>query len=105
MTLLKAIKIVNERIKVKLLIIGNGKNQNELNKYINENNLNSAVKILNDIHNPFPYLCRSDLFILSSLFEGLPNVLLEAITLKKFVISTNCSTDLQKYCLMAKEGY
>ena len=104
LTLLKAIKIVNERIKVKLLIIGNGKNQDELNKYINENNLNSAVKILNDIHNPFPYLCRSDLFILSSLFEGLPNVLLEAITLKKFVISTNCSTGPSEILLNGKGG-
>ena len=104
LTLLKAIKIVNERIKVKLLIIGNGKNQGELNNYINENNLNSNVKILNNINNPFPYLCRSDLFILTSIFEGLPNVLLEAVTLKKFVISTNCSTGPSEILLNGKGG-
>ena len=63
-----------------------------MHRYIEDNKLNSNVKILNNINNPFPYLLRSDLFILSSLFEGLPNVLLEAITLNKFVISTNCST-------------
>ena len=35
---------------------------------------------------------KADLFILSSKFEGLPNVLLEAQTLKKYIISTNCPT-------------
>ena len=34
----------------------------------------------------------ANLFILSSKFEGLPNVLLEAATLKKYIISTNCPT-------------
>ena len=35
---------------------------------------------------------KSDLFILSSKYEGSPNVLLEAITLKKFIISSDCPT-------------
>jgi glycosyltransferase involved in cell wall biosynthesis len=34
----------------------------------------------------------SDVFVLSSLYEGLPNVLLESLTLKKFIISSNCKT-------------
>ena len=42
--------------------------------------------------NPYPYIKKADLFILSSNFEGLPNVLLEAITLNTFVISSNCPT-------------
>ena len=42
--------------------------------------------------NPYKYINYCDLFVLSSIFEGLPNVLLEAITLKKFVISSNCPT-------------
>ena len=66
--------------------------------------MNNNVKILNNIDNPFPYLLRSDLFILSSIFEGLPNVLLEAITLNKFVISTNCSTGPSEILLNGKGG-
>ena len=91
-TLLNSVKLIKNKINIKLLIIGNGNKQSKLNRYIEDNKLNSNVKILNNINNPFPYLLRSDLFILSSIFEGLPNVLLEAITLNKFVISTNCST-------------
>lgn len=91
-TLLRAIKIVNKKIKIKLLIIGNGVLQRELERFIANSELKKNVKILNNISNPFPYLLKSDLFILSSIYEGLPNVLLEALILKKFIISTNCST-------------
>jgi len=96
--------LIKNKIKVKLLIIGNGNNQNKLNRYIEDNKLNRNVKILNNINNPFPYLLRSDLFILSSKFEGLPNVLLEAITLNKFVISTNCSTGPSEILVNGKGG-
>ena len=103
-TLLNAIKLIRHRINVKLLIIGNGNKLEELYRYIKENNLSNNVKILNNIDNPFPYLLRSDLFILSSIFEGLPNVLLEALILNKFVISTNCSTGPSEILLNGKGG-
>ena len=50
------------------------------------------VKIVGYKENPYPYIKASNLFILSSRYEGLPNVLLESIALKKFVISSNCPT-------------
>ena len=50
------------------------------------------IKIINFVENPYPYLKQCNLFILSSIYEGLPNVLLEAATMKKFIISTNCPT-------------
>ena len=91
-TLINSINEIKKKIKIKLLIIGNGSNQSELTKQIKKMNLKKNIKILNDITNPFPYLIKSDLFILTSLYEGLPNVLLEAISLNKFIISTNCPT-------------
>ena len=50
------------------------------------------MKIYNFVDNPYPLIKQADLFILTSKFEGLPNVLLEALTLKKFIISSNCPT-------------
>ena len=105
LTLLRAIKLIKDKIKVKLLIIGNGSMQNEIDKFIEKNNLKYNVKIINNINNPFPYLLKSDLFVLSSIFEGLPNVLLEALTLNKFVISTNCSTGPSEILLKGKGGF
>ena len=46
----------------------------------------------------------SDLFVLSSLYEGLPNVILEAITLKKFVISSNCPTGPNEILMKGQFG-
>ena len=43
--------------------------------------------------------------VLSSIFEGLPNVLLEALTLKKFIISTNCPTGPNEILQYGKYGY
>ena len=104
LTLLKAVNEIKNKIKIKLLIVGNGSMQNKLNNFIEMNNLENSVKILNNISNPFPYVIKSDLFILSSIFEGLPNVILEALTLNKFVISTDCSTGPSEILLNGKGG-
>ena len=48
--------------------------------------------MINYQKNPYPYINSCDVFVLSSLYEGLPNVLIEAMSLKKFIISTNCPT-------------
>ena len=54
--------------------------------------------------NPYPYLKRSEVLILSSLFEGLPNVLLESLSLKKFVISSDCPTGPKEILDYGKNG-
>ena len=73
-------------------MIGSGSETKKIQNLINELELNKIAKILSFKENPFPYIKKADLFILSSNFEGLPNVLLEAIVLNKFVISSNCPT-------------
>ena len=93
-TILESFKLLKEKtnFKFKLLIIGDGINKHFLKKFIKKNNLSPHIKILNFQKNPYPYLKRSEVMILSSVFEGLPNVLLESLSLKKFVISSNCPT-------------
>ena len=91
-TLLRAVLILKKELDLEILIIGEGKNKKNLQNFIKENNLNKNVKILNYTNNPFPYIKRSNIFVLTSKFEGLPNVLLEAILLNNFIISTDCKT-------------
>ena len=102
-TMLKAINLIKDD-NIKLLIIGVGKNKSLLIKYINENKLSSKVKILPFKRNPYKYLILSDIFLFTSMFEGLPNVLLEAQCLKKFIISTNCPTGPKEILLNGKAG-
>ena len=104
MTLLKAFKIVSKKINVRLLIIGYGSNQNLMENFINDNDLKKKVKILNFKKNPFPYIKKSDIFILTSKYEGLPNVLIEATVLKKLVISTDCPTGPREILCKGKFG-
>jgi len=92
MTLLRAIKLIKNKLKFRLLIIGEGKNKEKIINYIRDNDLKDNIKVLDYKKNPFKYITLSNIFILSSIYEGLPNVLLEAICLKKFVISSNCPT-------------
>ena len=90
-TILKALNIV-KKSNVELVIIGKGEKEIEIKGYIDLNNLNKKVRLLGYKKNPFPYIKQADLFLLSSKFEGLPNVLIEALCLKKFIISTDCPT-------------
>lgn len=91
-TLLKAMLLLKDKINFQLIIIGGGKNKNQIIKLIKEYNLKKVVKLKPFMKNPYPYMKMSDCFILSSLYEGLPNVLLEAILLDNFIISSNCPT-------------
>ncbi len=90
--LLKAINLIKNKINLRVLIIGNGIYRNSLLDFIKINNLEKIVKLKNFTNNPFPLIKSSDLFVLTSKYEGLPNVLLEAIALKKMIISSNCPT-------------
>ena len=91
-TILKAVNIIKNQIKFKLLILGRGIEKNNLINFIKKNKLESKVKILNFQDNPYSLIKKSDVLILSSKYEGLPNVLLEAASLKKMIISTKCPT-------------
>ena len=104
-TLLRSLNEIKNKIDFKLLIIGRGVNKYKMINYIKENNLKKNVKILPFQNNPFKYLMISDLFILTSKFEGLPNVLLEAAVLKKFIISTNCPTGPREILQNGKGGF
>ena len=75
----------------RLLIIGHGPEKNNLIKFINEKKLNSFVKII-FTKTPYKFINMSDVFVLSSKYEGLPNVLQEAAFLNKYIISSNCKT-------------
>ena len=103
MTLLKSINSL-KKLNIELVIIGQGYNKKNIDNFIKINSLRDKVRILNFKKNPYPYLKKCDIFILSSLYEGLPNVLLEAITLKKFVISSDCPTGPKEILSNGKGG-
>jgi glycosyltransferase involved in cell wall biosynthesis len=105
LTLLEAFKKVNAKINVELLIMGYGANKKIIYNFIKENKLGKKVKVISFQKNPYPFIKKADIFILSSIYEGLPNVLLEALTLKKFVISSDCPTGPKEILKNGKYGF
>ena len=103
-TLLKAAKLINPKLNPKITIIGQGQNYNILKKFINDNNLSFVVKLIGYLPNPITYIKNSDIFVLTSKYEGLPNVLLEAQYFKKYIISTDCPTGPKEILLNGKAG-
>ena len=81
---------VNKNIKCRLVILGDGPERSKLEKLIIDKNQQENIYLLGLQENPFHYLKRSDLFVLSSNWEGFGNVVFEALTCAIPVISTDC---------------
>lgn len=88
--LITAFSSVIDKIPHKLIILGSGPLLDALKTQVRFLNLQKRVIFGGFIKNPYPILKKADLFILSSLYEGMPNALLEAIALNVPIISADC---------------
>lgn len=90
--LIKAFSLIKKQYKKKifLIIIGEGSLKKKLSTEIKKRNIQDSVFILNNKLNVTNFINQSKLFVQTSLWEGQPNVLLEAIILNKQVIATKC---------------
>ena len=102
--LLKAFLELIKYRKAKLLLIGSGGDEKILKKFIKENKIQNLVKIVNFTNNPFKYISLCDIKVLSSRYEGNPNILLETACLKKLIISTNCKVGPREILQSGKGG-
>lgn len=83
-------KLVHERKDVKLVIKGSGSLKDEISKWIDELNLQGLVKIVSYDSNPFSLYRMATMLVLSSDYEGLPNVILEAMLFGLPVVAVDC---------------
>lgn len=83
-------KVCEERDDVGLVILGEGDLQASLQKLIDKLGLSDKVILLGNQFNPADYMRKSDVFVLSSNVEGMPNVLVEALQCNIPIISTDC---------------
>ena len=90
--LIRAFKNVVEKNKdAKLIILGTGELEEYLKTLVKEMNLENYVYILGHKNkNVYTYMKKSDIFVMPSLFEGMPNVILEAMECGLPIIATDC---------------
>ncbi|WP_440939510.1 glycosyltransferase [Candidatus Pelagibacter sp.] len=104
--LLKALYLLKNKFKIKfkLYLIGKGYNYNLLKNFIYKNKLQKNVKLAGYKKNASSYIKSSDLFILSSNYEGLPNTLIEAQAACVPIISSNCPTGPKEILMNGRLG-
>lgn len=104
-TLIEGYSILkNKGIKEKLYIIGEGNGRVKIEKMIEEKNLGEDVILLGEKKNPYIWIKHSKLFIHSSKYEGFGVVLLEALMMDKFIVSSNCPTGPTEILTNPKAG-
>lgn len=89
-TLIQAFQQVIQQIDSKLIILGEGSQRQMLTELIDELSLSEQVDMPGFVDNPYAYMKNADLFVLSSKYEGLGNVLIEAMACGCPIVSTNC---------------
>jgi glycosyltransferase involved in cell wall biosynthesis len=89
-TLLRAFSKIQSKIDHDLVILGEGPLRQSLEALINELELSTRVHMPGYLRNPFPIYRHADLFVLSSVFEGFGNVIVEALSLGIPVVATHC---------------
>jgi len=103
-TILRSLNEIKHKIDFRLLLVGNGVQKKYLLDFVIKNHLSKCVKFISFQKNPYNLIKNSDIFILSSKYEGLPNVLLEAQVLKTYIMSSNCPTGPREILMNGKAG-
>lgn len=87
--IIQSIPLLNDK-NIKLYILGDGEEKENLLNLIEKLNLKERVFLLGRKSNPYIYMKNADLFVLSSRYEGFPNVLIEAGVCGLYSICNNC---------------
>lgn len=89
-TLLRAFQQVSRNRQVRLIILGEGSWRRRLEKMIRRMGMQTVVSLPGWVPNPYAFMSHASVFVLSSKFEGLGNVLIEAMACGCPCASTNC---------------
>jgi glycosyltransferase involved in cell wall biosynthesis len=89
-TLIRAFALVQQSRPSRLLILGEGTERLALEALVRELGIEGRVSMPGFVTNPLAYMHRASVLVLSSLFEGFGNVLVEALAAGTPVVSTDC---------------
>lgn len=103
-SLINAFSIVRQSQRARLIILGDGSEKRKLEAQVRELGLENDVALPGFTANPYAYMARAKVFVLSSAWEGLPTVLIEAMALGTPVVSTNCKSGPEEILDSGKYG-
>ena len=103
-TLLKAIQLLKKKNNFVLRIYGEGELKNNLKQYIEKNSLEKKIILMGHEPNRKKIYKNADLLIHCSVFEGLPNVIVEALNYNVPIIAANGAGGIREVLCLGKYG-
>lgn len=103
-TLIKAFAILRKQTLARLLILGEGNLRSDLESIIYSLDIADDISMPGFVENPYAYMHCASAFVLSSRWEGLPTVLIEAMACGCPVISTDCPNGPKEILESGKYG-
>jgi glycosyltransferase involved in cell wall biosynthesis len=90
--LIRAFAQLRRRTDARLMILGEGEERQTLEQLVQQLGVADAVSLPGFVSNPFPAMAKARVFVLSSAFEGLPGVLIQALACGTTVVATDCDS-------------
>jgi glycosyltransferase involved in cell wall biosynthesis len=90
--LIEAFSRLRAEMDARLVILGDGQARPQLEALVDELGLESDASLPGNVENPYPYMRRASVLVVSSNSEALPSTLIEAMACGCPVVSTNCSS-------------
>jgi glycosyltransferase involved in cell wall biosynthesis len=103
-TLIRAFARVRQKTTARLLILGEGPEREFLERLAHDLGISSEISMPGFVNNPLPYMSKASTLALTSWFEGLPNVLIEALACGTPVVATDCPTGPREILENGKYG-
>ncbi|BDA68174.1 glycosyl transferase, group 1 family protein [Rivularia sp. IAM M-261] len=103
--LIQAFSLLRKQKQAKLIILGEGELRAELELSINALGIAEDISLPGFVDNPYAYMYNAKAFVLSSRWEGLPTVIIEAMACGCSVVSTNCPSGPNEILDEGKYGY
>jgi len=108
-TLIRAFAIVRKTFRCKLMIIGDTQRSptymSSLRALVEQLDLQSEVDFVGFTTNPFAYLAKCEAYALSSLYEGLPGALVQAMALGCKIVSADCRSGPREILKSGEYGH
>lgn len=86
--MIEAFAMLRQRMPARLCILGQGELEGEVRQLIAARGLSGSVSLAGFQANPWKYIAKADVFLLTSRYEGFGNVLIEAMALAVPVVAT-----------------
>jgi len=103
-TLIRAFSLIQNEVNGKLVILGDGPQRGEMENLITKLGMKKYILLPGFTVNPYPWYLSADLFVLSSIYEGFGNVIVEALECGLPVVSTDCQSGPREILENGKYG-